>query len=77
MSLGGAPLEPSQRPKVQATAEVYLSGSDGVPSRVLGSERRYWDYNVKQALGIGGFPLKLTLNQIEKKGVSRSILSAA
>ena len=32
---------------------------------------------MKQALGIGGFPLKLTLNQIEKKGASRSILSAA
>ena len=55
--------------KRQTTTEVYFSRSDGVQSSVTGSGRRYWDDDMKKALGIGGFPLEITLNRRGKKGV--------
>ena len=54
----------------QATGGVYFSRSDGVQSSDLGSDRRCWDDDMKKALGIGGFPLELTLNRVGKKEVS-------
>lgn len=36
----------------QATAEVYLSRSDGVQSVVSGPETRYWDDDMTKALGV-------------------------
>lgn len=59
--------------KRQATAEVYLSRSDRVQTSVLGSERRYCDDDIKKALEIGGFRLKLTLNRRGKKEVAKRL----
>ena len=55
--------------KRHATTEVCLNRSDGVQSSVSRSDRRYCDVGMKKALGIGGFPLELTLNRIGKKEV--------
>ena len=55
--------------KRHATTEVCLNRSDGVQSSVSRSDRRYRDDGMKKALGIGGFPLELTLNRIGKKEV--------
>ena len=53
----------------QATAEVYVSRSDGVQSGVSGQETGYYDDDMTKALGVRGFPLELTLNQRGKKEV--------
>lgn len=55
--------------KRHATGEVYFNRSDGVQSSLSGSDRRYWEDDMKKALGIGGFPLELILNRIRKKEV--------
>ena len=55
--------------KRHATTEVCLNRSDEVQSSVSRSDRRYCDVGMKKALGIGGFPLELTLNRIGKKEV--------
>ena len=59
--------------KRQATAEVYLNRSDRVQTSVLGSDRRYCDDDIKKALEIGGFRLKLTLNRRGKKEVAKRL----
>ena len=40
--------------KRQAAATVYFNQSDGVLLSVLGSNRRYWDNDIKQTLAVGG-----------------------
>ena len=45
-----------------ASAEIVFKNSNGVETSVTGSERRYWSHELKTALGIGGFPIELTLN---------------
>ena len=69
VSFGEAPSRPGQKPKRQATAEVYLNRSDGGQASVSGSGRRYWNDDMKRALRIGGFVLELTLNRRRKKEV--------
>ena len=55
--------------KRQAAAKEYLNRFDGVQTSVSRSDGRYWDDDMKEALGIGGFPLEITLNRIGKKEV--------
>ena len=45
-------VEVSFDDKTQATAEVYFDRSDGVQSSVSGSDRIYWDVDMKKVLGI-------------------------
>ena len=45
-----------------ATAEIYLKVGPGFRQSVSGSDRRYWSDKMKEALGIGGFPVELILN---------------
>ena len=45
-----------------ATAEIYLKAGPGFRQSVSGSDRRYWSDEMKEALGIGGFPVELILN---------------
>ena len=45
-----------------ATAEIYLKAGPGFWQSVSGSDRRYWSDKMKSALGIGGFPVELILN---------------
>ena len=48
--------------KKHAIAEInFKAGPDPLQS-VSGSERRYWSEKMKKALGIGGFPVELSLN---------------
>ncbi|RMX47819.1 hypothetical protein pdam_00008528, partial [Pocillopora damicornis] len=53
-----------------ASAEVYLSRSDGVQSSVSGSDRRYWDDDMKKALRIGG-KKEVAAVSLNKNPVSR------
>ena len=55
--------------KRQAAAKEYLNRFDGVQTSVSRSDGRYWDDDMKKALGIEGFPLEITLNRIGKKEV--------
>ena len=55
--------------KRQAAAKEYLNRFDGVQTSVSRSDGRYWDDDMKKALGIGSFPLEITLNRIGKKEV--------
>ena len=48
--------------KKHATAEIYLKAGPGFRQSVSGSDRRYWSDEMKSALGIGGFPVELILN---------------
>ena len=48
--------------KKHATAEIYLKAGPGFWQSVSGSDRKYWSDDMKSALGIGGFPVELTLN---------------
>ena len=45
-----------------AVAEIYLKASPGFRQSVSESDRRYWSDEMKEALGIGGFPVELILN---------------
>ena len=45
-----------------ATAEIYLKAGPGFWQSVSGSDRRYWSDKMKSALGIGGFPVELIIN---------------
>ena len=45
-----------------ATAEIYLNAGPGFRQSVSESDRRYWSDDMKEALGIGGFPVELILN---------------
>ena len=45
-----------------ATAEIYLKAGPGFRQSVSESDRRYWSDQMKEALGIGGFPVELSLN---------------
>ena len=45
-----------------ATAEIYLKAGPGFWQSVSGSDRKYWSDDMKSALGIGRFPVELTLN---------------
>ena len=45
-----------------ATAEIYLKAGPGFRQSVSESDRRYWSDKMKEALGIGGFPVELILN---------------
>ena len=45
-----------------ATAEIYLKAGPGFRQSVSESDRRYWSDEMKEALGIGGFPVELILN---------------
>ena len=45
-----------------ATAEIYLKAGPGFWQSVSGSDRRHWSDDMKEALGIGGFPVELILN---------------
>ena len=48
--------------KKHATAEIYLKAGPGFWQSVSGSDSRYWSDDMKEALGIGGFPVELSLN---------------
>ena len=48
--------------KKHATAEIYLKAGPGFWQSVSESDRKYWSDAMKEALGIGGFPVELTLN---------------
>ena len=48
--------------KKHATAEIYLKAGPGFWQSVSESDRKYWSDDMKSALGIGGFPVELTLN---------------
>ena len=48
--------------KKHATAEIYLKAGPGFRQSVSESDRRYWSDKMKEALGIGGFPVELILN---------------
>ena len=45
-----------------ATAEIYLKAGPGFWQSVSGSDRRFSSDEMKSALGIGGFPVELSLN---------------
>ena len=45
-----------------AVAEIYLKAGPGFRQSVSESDRRYWSDEMKEALGIGGFPVELILN---------------
>ena len=45
-----------------ATAEIYLKAGPGFWQSVSGLDRRYWSDKMKEALGIGGFPVELIIN---------------
>ena len=45
-----------------ATAAIYLKADPGFRQSVSESDRRYWSDDMKEALGIGGFPVELSLN---------------
>ena len=45
-----------------ATAEICLKAGPDFWQSVSGSDRRYWSDKMKEALGIGGFPVELILN---------------
>ena len=45
-----------------ATAEIYLKAGPGFWQSVSESDRKYWSDKMKSALGIGGFPVELILN---------------
>ena len=45
-----------------ATADIKFKAGPGFWQSVSGSERRYWSDKMKEALGIGGFPVELSLN---------------
>ena len=45
-----------------ATADVFFKAGPGFWQSVSGSDRRYWSDDMKSALGIGGFPVELSLN---------------
>ena len=48
--------------KKHAAAEIYLKAGPGFWQSVSESDRRYWSDQMKSALGIGGFPVELILN---------------
>ena len=45
-----------------ATADIKFKAGPGFWQSVSGSDRRYWSDEMKAALGIGGFPVELILN---------------
>ena len=45
-----------------ATADIKFKAGPGFWQSVSGSDRRYWSDQMKEALGVGGFPVELTLN---------------
>ena len=45
-----------------ATADVFFKAGPGFWQSVSGSDRRYWSDDMKESLGIGGFPVELSLN---------------
>ena len=45
-----------------ASADIKFKAGPGFWQSVSGSDRRYWSDKMKEALGIGGFPVELTLN---------------
>ena len=45
-----------------ATADIKFKAGPGFWQSVSGSDRRYWSDKMKEALGIGGFPVELILN---------------
>ena len=45
-----------------AIADIKFKAGPGFWQSVSGSDRRYWSDEMKSALGIGGFPVELTLN---------------
>ena len=45
-----------------ATADIKFKAGPGFWQSVSGSDRRYWYAKMKEALGIGGFPVELILN---------------
>ena len=48
--------------KKHATADINFKAGPDFLQSVSGSDRRYWSVEMKKALGIGGFPVELTLN---------------
>ena len=48
--------------KKHATADIKFKAGPGFWQSVSGSDRRYWSDDMKKALGIGGFPVELSLN---------------
>ena len=45
-----------------ATADIKFKAGPGFWQSVSGSDRRYWSDKMKEALGIGGFPVELIVN---------------
>ena len=52
-----------------AVAEIYLKAGPGFWQSVSGSDKRYWSDKMKSALGIGGFPVELILNDQSNRPV--------
>ena len=50
--------------KKHATADIYFKAGPDFLQSVSGSDRRYWSVEMKKALGIGGFPVELSLSQL-------------
>ena len=48
--------------KKHTTADIKFKASPDLWQSVSGSDRRYWSVEMKEALGIGGFPVELSLN---------------
>ena len=48
--------------KKHATADIYFKAGPDFWQSVSGSDRRYWSVEMKKALGIGGFPVELSLS---------------
>ena len=48
--------------KKHATADIKFKAGPGFRQSVSGADRRYWSDEMKEAHGIGGFPVELTLN---------------
>ena len=45
-----------------ATADIKFKAGPGFWQSVSGSDRKYWSDQMKSVLGIGGFPVELSLN---------------
>ena len=44
------------------TADIKFKASPDLLQSVSGSDRKYWSDDMKKALGIGGFPVELSLS---------------
>ena len=55
----------SDTDKDKTSSEIVFKHSNGVETSVSGSNRRYWSNQMREALGIGRFPIELTLRSTD------------